>query len=424
MRQRMNAARNPRNRRRQAAPGFEPLEGRALLSTVSPSVASSTATPAEVLIQEDYLVFLGRQADPTGLAAWTALANNGRSQAVISQQIALSPEAFTRDVILAYQADLGRAPTMSEVSIGVAALQKAGGPNAVIEAQLLAGPEFFAKAGGTNLGYASALYTTVLGRQGEPAGVAAWTNFLNTGGSRSAAAYYFLTSQEHAITEVTAAYQGILGRAPEAAGLAGWTNLVASHNGQTPALSQTNLLVDFLNSPENNIRVNNATTGSTATSAQIASGLINTSYFSPGVAQANFVIAPETISWSTSSTATSTGMVSPVSITVFNLDPTQSLTFKPSIAAANFYPKQIPSSAFTFTDSTDTPLTGPITVAPGESETFLVWFDPTSVSVDSSTAMNYGATLVLLNSYGRQLTPIFAGANGTIPMNLSFTAPV
>jgi hypothetical protein len=64
------------------------------------------------------------------------------------------------------------------------------------------------------------VYADLLGRPVDPAGAAAWTAYLNAGGSRARVVQAILSSPEYRTDRVASFYQAILGRAPDPSGLA------------------------------------------------------------------------------------------------------------------------------------------------------------------------------------------------------------
>ena len=150
------------------------------------------------------------------------------------------------EVYTLYEGLLGRAPDPVGAEGWAAVLSGGASLTSVVQA-FLASPEAQAHVGvASNAGYAEALYETVLGRQGDAAGLQGWTHALNTGTSRADVASSFLFSNEHiaeltpalnagvfvadqAAAEVARLYDGVLRRAPDATGLQDWT--VAVHSG-------------------------------------------------------------------------------------------------------------------------------------------------------------------------------------------------
>ena len=76
--------------------------------------------------------------------------------------------------------------------------------------------------------YVDQVYHDLLGRAPEPAGLAFWTNALDTGTSETAVATSFAGSYEYRAINVTADYNLLLHRGPDAAGLAFWVGYIGS----------------------------------------------------------------------------------------------------------------------------------------------------------------------------------------------------
>jgi hypothetical protein len=112
-----------------------------------------------------------------------------------------------------------------------------------------------------NAGFVEQLYETVLGRQGDAAGVQGWISQLNAGVSRADVADGFVFSAENvaqfqsslnagvfvadaSASAVAHLYYGLLDRAPDAGGLQAFTDMV--HNGA----SLTSVAQSFLSSAE------------------------------------------------------------------------------------------------------------------------------------------------------------------------------
>ena len=132
---------------------------------------------------------LGREADPNGLADWVNRIDSG---------------AATREEV--YQGFLG-----SQEFTGIA--------NQIDDIQNTAAHAFVER-----------LYSFVLGRQGDPAGVEHWVDQLASGNmSLRDVAYGFIFSPEYVNSNtsngdyVTMLYNTILGRQPDSAGHANWT---------------------------------------------------------------------------------------------------------------------------------------------------------------------------------------------------------
>jgi hypothetical protein len=103
----------------------------------------------------------------------------------------------------------------------------------------------FPKQGSANADYIEALYRTILDRNADPGGLAAWVGALDSGAlSRLQVVQDIRSSPEHFQDEVTDYYLTILNRAPDAAGLRAWVQTL--ENG----VPEEQGAEDFLDSPE------------------------------------------------------------------------------------------------------------------------------------------------------------------------------
>ena len=264
------SAKDSTRSRRQFSLQVEPLEGRALLAT---------ATLNQVLVAENYQVFLHRSTDndPTGLAFWSAQLDKGVSPNTVGLGIADSTESANDFVTTQYQNFLGRAPDQAGLTFWLGQLQSGRTPDQV-SAGILGSPEFFANAGSTNQGFLNALYADVLGRAPDTSGNTFWLNALASGVSRTTVAFDFVSSSEAAGNELTNVdYPGILGRAPDTTGLSFWTTALT---GPQPARTQQQVRVQFIDSTENTSRITTAIAAEPAeTPAQIAQTLLDPTIF-------------------------------------------------------------------------------------------------------------------------------------------------
>ena len=217
--------------------------------------ANAPATLNQVLVDEDYRVFLNRAAEPAGLTNWSTQLNNGATPNSIGMAIANSTESQTDIVTNDYQNFLNRAPDSGGLASWLGQLQSGRTPDQVA-AGILGSAEYFKDNGSTNQGFVSALYQSVLGRTPDSGGNAAWLNALASGVSRTQVAFDFLTSPEAAAMQVTSAdYSGILNRSPDTGGLNSW---VTTLTGRSPSLTNQQVTVNFIDSTENINRIDAA----------------------------------------------------------------------------------------------------------------------------------------------------------------------
>lgn len=174
-------------------------------------VYDATSTGGKVYAVYD--AFLGRAADPLGLAAWTKALDQGLAIKDLAQGFLTSPEGQARAGALG------------------------------------------------NSAFVEQLYSATLHRPSDPAGLQGWTDALTQGSTRADVALGFALSAEHlsnlkatfdagvfvpdaSAAEAARLYYGILGRAPDADGLAAATS--ALKHGTT----LTSLAQQFVAAPE------------------------------------------------------------------------------------------------------------------------------------------------------------------------------
>lgn len=173
---------------------------------------------------------LDRPATEQELVAATFAFDRGTERRTFTRATLDSLEHRELLVDEAFQRYLGRGVDPAGLAYWAEQLRRISIPQ--LHARLLASPEVFRKAGGTNAGYVAALYPLVHGRAVDPSGLAFWTGRLDRGQSRASVATAQLTSRESARRTVVAAYDDLLGRAPDQRGLDHWT--AALQRGASP----------------------------------------------------------------------------------------------------------------------------------------------------------------------------------------------
>jgi hypothetical protein len=116
-----------------------------------------------------YRDFLGREADPAGLAYFSQLlARQHANRFQVAQALLSSREAKIQAIVRTYLTFLGRGPTDAELNEGLTLLQR-GGHLGQIEASIAGSDEYFQRrAQGTNAGFVAALHHDLLGRAPAP----------------------------------------------------------------------------------------------------------------------------------------------------------------------------------------------------------------------------------------------------------------
>jgi autotransporter-associated beta strand protein len=196
--------------------------------STSPTLTVTVLTPNQGYVAQVYRDLLGREVDPSGLAAWSSLLDRG----ILNRtQLAASIEASTEyrsDVVdalyvhyLHRHADpLGLNTFVSATAFGMTDEQ--------VAASLAGSLEYFNnRGGGTVNGFLDALFQDTLNRAIDPTGRQAFTQALAFNVSRQQVAASVLGSPEYQTDLVTNYYNTYLHRGPDPNGLGAWVNALA-----------------------------------------------------------------------------------------------------------------------------------------------------------------------------------------------------
>lgn len=183
-----------------------------------PSAASEPVTPVaaptadELYVQWLYQLFLGRDADPAGLAHWSGSLGAGADRNAVVWALRRSPEALRhRDVTAHYAQVLERQPAPAERDYWYAQM-RAGLPAWKVEAGVIGSAEAHTRAGGTDEAWVRRLFGLALDRAASDDDVAYFTGRLAAGTGRGTLAGQIMNSPEGARATVLAAYAEILDR--------------------------------------------------------------------------------------------------------------------------------------------------------------------------------------------------------------------
>jgi len=194
---------------------------------------------AEAAALRMYQGILGRDADADGAKAFVGAVNSGTSLNDIASAFLNSSEfggaVNATDINELYQALLGR-DADAEGSQAWQGLLQSGGSLADIAANIAVSTEAQA-LDDSNGEFVSDLYTNVLGRDVEEAGLQGWVSALYNGASRADVAKSIVGSTE-ALNKansdfIDSLYQSALGRTADEAGKAAWTDALAHGASQT-----------------------------------------------------------------------------------------------------------------------------------------------------------------------------------------------
>jgi parallel beta-helix repeat protein len=180
-------------------------------------VNNAGEVPSYLYVAALYNVLLKRMFDDPGICSFAPLLVAGTAtREQVSTFIRKSAEYYTNEVQGFYQTFLGRAADPGGLNSFVLALLNGTTENNVILGMILS-PEYQAshQSDLQFLNGPQGLYPAILGRQGDPGGLANWQAQLAAGLSRQAVATFFLLSQEYAQRFITIDYQDFLGRSPQ-----------------------------------------------------------------------------------------------------------------------------------------------------------------------------------------------------------------
>jgi hypothetical protein len=204
----------------------------------------SRGTPNQRFVSELYRDLLQRKADGPGLAAWSALLDQGVSRAQVAfLMMTDSGNEYRRLVVQGvYHSYLGRDVDPDGLAAWVQFLA-AGGTPEQMAAAVAGSPEFYQLAGGTDDGFLDRLYFYALGRAPDADGRAAFSQALAAGLSRTDAAATVLGSEEYRARQAGLRYYAYLDRAPEPGGAEAWAAALGT------GLSDEAVLAAFLGEP-------------------------------------------------------------------------------------------------------------------------------------------------------------------------------
>jgi hypothetical protein len=189
-------------------------------SEFSNSIGASTAN--QVYVANVYELLLSRAPDASS-SVWVNALNNGVSAAGVVLDVENSTEYLNDPVSALYNRYLGRNPDPAGEQAWTNFLL-AGGTLEEVAEGLTASQEYFVLHGGTNQGFITGLYGEILYRSPNNAEIAGWEAALDAGAPRSSVSAAFLTSQEYRTDLVQADYMTYLLRPADDGGVAAWVN--------------------------------------------------------------------------------------------------------------------------------------------------------------------------------------------------------
>ena len=183
------------------------------------------ATQNAIYVNTVYTDLLARPADASGLNYFSSLLNQGFSRSLFVLTIENTTEFHIGAVNHQYFQFLGRAADPSGMASSLQLLA-AGGTIELNAARIIGSQEYYQLHGGTNLGFLTGLYADVLHRAVDPVALMAYSQELAVGVSRFQVAYTVVTSTEGEANTVQEVYQEFLNRVSDPSGLAFWVNQI------------------------------------------------------------------------------------------------------------------------------------------------------------------------------------------------------
>ena len=184
-----------------------------------------------------YQDFLGRSADPAGLAHWAGQLRAGKlSRQAFLTYVSRSPEYARIVVRRAYRTYLDREGEAGGVAYWASRLQR-GLPVFELPISLMGSTEFATRAGATDDGFVDLLYQKVLGRTPSASERSARVALLRSGTSRIALARSVHASTESLRRRVRAQYGLLLGRVPSRSEVDYWVSWLAHRDDRQLAVT-------------------------------------------------------------------------------------------------------------------------------------------------------------------------------------------
>lgn len=172
-----------------------------------------------------YHDLLQRYPDNEGLYTWGRLLAEGTPYGAVANSITGSDEYRTRLIRATYQRYLGRDAEPAGLANWLAQM-RAGWQIEGIQGGFLASDEFYARFGSTPAGWVGGLYQTVLGRVPSSSETQWWVAQIYGGVTRRDVALGFVYSTEHLTSVVDGYYVDLLRRHIDPSGQATWVGLI------------------------------------------------------------------------------------------------------------------------------------------------------------------------------------------------------
>ncbi len=176
-----------------------------------------------------YQDVLGRAPEPAGLSYWMGRLGSGMPRGGMATAFNRSDEYYLLKIREAYNRALNRDPEPAGQSYWLGRLQRQElSPENLYATFLFSDEMYSVQGGGTNVGYVTALYQELLGRDPEPAGLAYWLARLESGPRRVISDGIWYSIEKYNV-RVEEAYQLFLGRSAGAGEVSYWSSYARSY---------------------------------------------------------------------------------------------------------------------------------------------------------------------------------------------------
>lgn len=186
----------------------------------------TVAHSGKAFVRQLFADLLGRAVDPASLNAFADAIWHGADHTSVAYTVTRSSEFDSDTVTGYYRSLLRRNPDAQGLQQWVAYV-RAGGVLEALQAEMMGSAEYLAnRAGGTNDGFVTALYSDVLGRAPDSVGRSEWLQALASGVRRTDVAWAVLTSTEDLSNRVGTYYVELLRRGPDPSGRSAWVGAI------------------------------------------------------------------------------------------------------------------------------------------------------------------------------------------------------
>lgn len=181
-----------------------------------------------------YMDLLGAAPSPNAFQYWSNQLTSGVPRTQLARALLATTEYRQHRVTTLYQQYLNRSADSSGLAFWSNFLLTR--PEAEFKSALLASNEYFGRFASNTL-YVESLYTNILGRPGDTAGVAHWVSMLGAGpAGRAPVVNALLRSRESIRHQVDEAYQLLLRRPVDSGGAGFWTDALIAGTVTYPEL--------------------------------------------------------------------------------------------------------------------------------------------------------------------------------------------